>query len=149
MSKTEEVKKKIVDRMVKAKENFKNQKYGEFIIQTNNIQFYLLNLILLRSGFLDNDYKNYVERATLGQLIFLFCACINKNTKEILLIPKLKEYQEKRNKLAHKMYTLKKLTMPECEQAIKDGEKLEKALDFLLKNELESRGKSITIKAKL
>jgi hypothetical protein len=147
MSTLEEKKKELARRMVNARKNFENQRYGEFIIQTNSIQFYLSNLILLRSGILNKDYKNSVEGSTLGQLITLFCACGKK--EEGILMPKLKEYQEKRNKLAHKMHTLKKLTVNDCEQAIEEGKKLEKALDCLLKNELESSGKGITIKTEL
>lgn len=147
MSTLEEKKKELARKMVNARKNFENQKYGEFIIQTNWIQFYLINLIIFRSGVLDKHYKNSIEGMMLGQLINLFCACGNK--EEGILIPKLREYQEKRNKLAHKMHTLKKLTINECEQAIEEGRKLEKALDSLLKNELEISGKGITYKIEL
>lgn len=147
MSTLEEKKKELARKMVNAKKNFENQKYGEFIIQTNWIQFYLSNLILLRSGILNKDYKDYVEGSTFGKLINLFCACGKK--EEGILMPKLKEYQEKRNKLAHKMHTLKKLTINDCEQAIEEGKKLEKVLDSLLKNELEISNKGIVYKIEL
>ena len=99
--------------MVKNKLAKENQKFGEFIIQANKIQAYLSTLVILRSSYADKEYMDYIERIQFGPLIALFCACAKRETGEVVLIPELRKYQEKRNKLAHKIFTAKKLTQEE------------------------------------
>ena len=133
----EDWKKKFVERMVEAKKREENGKFGSFIIQSNEVQFYLQLLILIRSGFADKDYEKYLfERSELGGLINLFNASAKKDPGEFALYRLLKKYNKERNRLAHKMYSKRKLTVNECELAINDGKKIISALKHILKERL-------------
>lgn len=133
----DDITKKLVQSMVAAKKRAENQKFGEFIIQTNKIQFYLSQLVILRSSYADKEYMDYIERIQFGPLIALFCACAKRETGETILIPELRKYQEKRNRLAHKMFTAKKLTKEECEKTIIEGEKILKGINLSMDEEIK------------
>lgn len=128
---------KLIKIFISAKKAEENRKFGEFIVQSNRIQFYLSTLLLFRSSFADKKYIEYIENTLFSNLIHLFCACAKKETGEALLIPRLRKYNDERNRLAHKMYTTKKLTKEECQKAIKGGEQILKGFDFLIKKEVE------------
>lgn len=115
--------KKIIEIMVEQSQIGKNSKYGEFIIQTNKIQFLLIGLISLRVCCPDKKNKNELAQLTLGSLIVCFRICA-KNPAELELVKDLEDYKKMRNKLAHKMFTDKKLTTKECELAIEMGNEL-------------------------
>ncbi len=55
------------------------------------------------------------------------------------MVDKLRKYKNERNRLAHKMYSSKKLTKEECELAIKDGELLLKTLKGFLEERQTAR----------
>lgn len=97
-----------------------NSNYGEFIIQSNEVQLYLILLLEFRSFRPDKSLYDNLERLELGNLIGLFRVCV-KNTSELVLISYLNRYKNQRNKLAHKMFTQKKLTITECKLAIELG----------------------------
>lgn len=133
----EDIKRKLAKSIIAGRKGEENKKFGEFIIQSNEIQFYLSNLLLFRSSYPDKKYRENIERAQFGNLIDLFCACAKAKTYEFILIPKLRMYISKRNRLAHKMYTADKLTKEDCEVAIKEGEKILKGLNILMDKEID------------
>lgn len=117
----ENIKKKLVERESNQRDIHRNSKYGKFIIQTNEIQFYLSTLILLRTTQ-DKKISKYLEGLTFGNLINCFRICA-KNPIELAFADCLDLYNRSRNALAHKMYSQKKLTEIDCETSIKLGEK--------------------------
>ncbi len=120
---TENIKKKLIERMIEQKLIRRNSKYGQFIIQTNEVQIYLLCVILKRIILPNKKLIECLEKQTLGELIHNFRICV-KNSIELSITEDLKQYNEKRVVLAHKMYTAKKLTEADCELALKLGNKL-------------------------
>lgn len=42
--------------MIRGRKTSENAKYGEFIKQTNEVQFLLAHVVFLRSSFIDKDY---------------------------------------------------------------------------------------------
>jgi len=111
----------------------KNSKYGQFIIQTNEVQFYLIFLIILKTVLPGKKLKECLEEYTLGKLIYKFKTFANEPLK-LSLIESLKKYNESRNSLAHKMFTREKLTEKECELSIELGEEILWGLKFLSKS---------------
>lgn len=107
-------------------------KYGQFIIQTNEVQLLLVFLILLKA-LPSRELKYYLERSTLGNLINSFRICANSS--ELCLIRPLEKYNAARNALAHKMYSKKKLTEKECELSIELGEEILEVLTLVLGKE--------------
>ena len=126
------IKELLVKRMIEQTRILRHSKYGQFIIQTNEVQFYLISLIFLRTILPSKKLKQYLERLTLGNLINCFRICV-KNSVEASLVDGLEIYNNKRNALAHKMYTNKKLTETDCTLSIKLGEKLLTKLKSLIK----------------
>jgi len=128
--------KNVIDKVIRRKINYyhilRNSKYGEFIIQTNEVQYFLILLIRLKINFFNNKLEKYLEELTLGKLMKLFEVFISSQ-KELSLLKNFVLYNQLRNKLAHKMYTEKKLTEKECELAIKLGENILVELKYLLK----------------
>lgn len=117
------VKEKLIEMIVERNRISENAKYGEFIIQTNEVQFYLVVAIVLRTykptkKLIDNLYES-----TLGKLIFYFCI-LAKNPTDLVLIDALNRYKASRDALAHKMFSSKKLTTKECEISIDLGKEL-------------------------
>lgn len=100
-----------------------NSKYGEFILQTNEVQFFLVKLIFLRSFNPSNSFERDLERLQLGPLISYLNVCAQTEL-DLNLLAQLKDYKDKRDALAHKMFTAQKLTVSECENAIKLGGKI-------------------------
>ncbi|MDD3607736.1 MAG: hypothetical protein PHQ20_02980 [Candidatus Moranbacteria bacterium] len=133
----EDIKQKLAKSIIAGRKREENKKFGEFIVQSNEIQFYLSNLLLFRSSYPDKKYREDIERVQFGSLINLFCACAKRETGEAVLIPKLREYIKQRNKLAHKMYTVNKLTKKDCEIALSEGEKILKGLNILMDKEID------------
>ena len=129
---TKYIKELLVKRMIEQTRILRHSKYGQFIIQTNEVQFYLISLIFLRTILPSKKLKQYLERLTLGNLINCFRICV-KNSVEASLVDGLEIYNNKRNALAHKMYTNKKLTETDCKLSIKLGEKLLTKLKSLIK----------------
>jgi hypothetical protein len=129
--KIENIKKKLVQRMVDHSRFIKNSKYGEFIIQTNEVQSFLILLILLKVVLPNKNLSEYLEKSTLGNLINSFRICAS-SLREASLINYLDLYNNSCNALAHKMYTKKELTEKDCELAIKLGEKILMELKSLL-----------------
>lgn len=103
-----------------------NSKYGQFIIQTNEVQLLLILLILQRVNLPDKKLSGFLEAGTLGNLINYFRVCARLN--ELPLIKSLELYNQSRNALAHKMYTKKRLTVKECELSIELGAEIITAL---------------------
>ena len=116
-------KRELVEILTNRERVHQNSKYGELIIQSNEIQFLLMGLILFRSYRMDKDLKKYLEGLTLGSLINIFRVCA-KSSFEVVMFGSLVEYNKSRNALAHKMFTKKKLTKKACESSIELGEKL-------------------------
>ena len=118
-----------------------NFKYGELIIQTNKVQWYLTYIIFLRASRPTKKLEKYLERLELGSLIECFSICI-KTPLESELSGSLQLYKKGRNALAHQMFTNKKLTIKECELSIELGNlilgELEKVFEFEWKR-LESK----------
>jgi hypothetical protein len=132
MDKADKIKKKLVLSMIRGRETSENAKYGAFIKQTNEVHFFLAHVSLLRSSFIDNDYRNWlVEKAGLGTLINIFRASANKTASMYSLFLQLQEYKKSRDRLAHKMFSAKKLTPTECEAALTLGKKILKRLYVL------------------
>lgn len=123
---------KIVEEISEGDRILKNSKYGEFIVQTNYVQFYLAKLIFLRSFERTEDFKNKLERLTMGPLIDYLNVCAETKL-DIDLANNLKKYKTRRDALAHKMFTAKKLTPKECENAIRLGNKIIEYLEESLK----------------
>ena len=112
----------MAESMVRGRKNMENAKYGEFIQQTNEVQFLLAHFILLRSAFTDKSYKDLLERATFGKLINFFKACASVTPSMYKLLLQLQKYKKDRDRLAHKMFSAQKLTPTECEQALVLGQ---------------------------
>lgn len=74
----------------------------KFLIQQNLIQYRLMELIVLRSGFPDKEFRGKIEKQTLGSLIEFYKICaIKTDDNDLLLL--LKQYNIKRNYLVHKI----------------------------------------------
>lgn len=115
--------------MVRAQIGRESQKYGEFIKQTNEVQYLLALVILRQSTFVDDDYVDWLsEKAGLGTLINLYRASAKHSVSSFALFKQLKQYKKDRDRLAHKMFTPKKLTPTECETSIHLGDKILKTL---------------------
>src|SRR5436190_11670671 len=98
-------------------------KYGEFIIQTNEVHYYLSALVMLRTFNPDNNFQENLERSQFGNLVGYFTICI-KSGEELEVLSSLKQYKTYRDALAHKMFTNNKLKPDDCGEAIKLGEEL-------------------------
>lgn len=110
----------------------KNSKYGELIVQANRVQFYLTKLVLLRSLDPSRAFEDELGRLQLGHLIGYLKVCAQ--TKEDLdLAGQIKTYKDKRDALAHRMFTAKKLTPQASEVAVRSGDKIIKYLIEALK----------------
>jgi len=113
--------------LIKGQENIiKNQKYGELIIQTNLIQASLISFIIYFFKAADKEFKEHLERAGLGTLIDYFAICLDEPSSSIM--KELKDYKKYRDRLAHKMFTEKKLSKDECELALELGNKIRELL---------------------
>lgn len=121
-----EVNQRIVELIIKQKEENQNIKYGEFIIQTNLIQAFLARYIVCTSKYYDKDFSDKISALGLGELILCLKICANVRLQSI--VKDLDQYNKYRVKLAHKMFTNKKLTENDCEKAIETGEKILKIL---------------------
>ncbi|MCX6759442.1 MAG: hypothetical protein NT012_02675 [Candidatus Nealsonbacteria bacterium] len=132
----ESAREKLIKLIVAGQKSEENKKFGEFIVQTNKVQFYLSILVVLQSFFPDKKYREYVEGAEFGSVINLFCACGKNEEGTVKFIKRLRKYKKQRNRLAHKMFSAEKLTKKECEQAIIEGEKILKDLSVFIKEKL-------------
>lgn len=135
--KRSKIEKEFVNKLVEMAKTDEHKKYGKLILQTNEVHWYLGMIIVVRSGAPDDDYQDYVYTgAELGMLINLF----NASSKGLLvaghLISELKKYNRQRNRLAHKMFSTKKLTLTECEKTIQEGEKIVEMLKVVLKEQI-------------
>ena len=135
MNKADKIKRRMAESMVRGRKNMENAKYGEFVIQTNEVQYFLALAVLMRSSFVDNEYKNWLfDRAELGTLIGLFRVCARLTPSMYALFMQLQQYKKDRNRLAHKMFLSKtRLTPAECEKAIALGQEILKKLYALAK----------------
>jgi hypothetical protein len=133
----DDITKKLVQSMVLAKRRLESQKFGDFIIQANKIQFYLSNLVILRSSYCDKEYLDKIESGILGQIINLFCSCAKTETGEFLLIPKLRKHNKIRNKFAHKIHSPTKLTKDELQSAVLLGNDILKSLILITDKEIK------------
>ncbi len=131
--------KRIVEAMMAQQRIVRNSKYGEFIIQSNEIQFYLVFFIKLTATKINKKFSKDIESSTLGTLISYFQLCI-KTDDEKLLIGGLLKYNESRNSLAHKMFTNKRLTESECKVSIELGDMLLIMLKELIAQKVEKYG---------
>jgi len=122
----------IVERLVSDELIKRNSKYGELIIQANEVQFFLTTLISLRSFTQTKKIKDRLERAQMGQLIHQLEICA-KNQTEADLATSLEKYKEARDALAHKMFSVEKLTPQECEGAIELGRQILEMLKHAIK----------------
>lgn len=129
-------KEKFIKLMVERNRIQENSKYGQFIIQTNEVQFYLTYIIFSRVLVPTKIFIKYLQGLTLGSLINYFRMCL-RNSFELGLADSLGEYNKDRNTLAHKMFSNKKLTPKECELSIVLGDKLLKALIKLFTDEVK------------
>lgn len=134
---TEKLAKQMAEQQAERILIYENSKYGKFIIQTNEVQFYLIHIILLRSSVPNKKFWTYLEELTLGSLIGCFHVAA-KNQPEVILVNQLEKYNKSRNKLAHKMFTDKKLTEEECESSIQVGEKMLANLKRILESQMKS-----------
>jgi len=69
-----------------------------------------------------------------GPLITLYQACCGSTPRMLALLRELKDYQDKRNRLAHKMFSEKRLTPKECGRSLARGKEIIQVLDYLLEN---------------
>ena len=129
--------KELIERIAEGANLRKNAKYGEFIIQANEVHFYLVKLIFLRSFDQGKGFEKILEGAQLGHLIGYLRVCA-KTDSDIVLLELISDYKDKRNALAHKMFTNKKLTPQECEKALKLGKRIIQCLLSSLKEEIEA-----------
>ena len=130
------LRKKFVEEVFKQNEIKENSKYGKFILQTNEVQFYLVKFIFLRSFNLTGNFEKELERLQLGALISYLNVCAQSDY-DLNLIADLKNYKDKRDALAHKMFSAQKLTISECDNGIKIGDKI---IQYLVDN-LKSKQK--------
>lgn len=128
------LKKLFVKRFLKKKRILQNSKYGQLVIQANEIQLWLTLLFTLRATTHTKKFFEYLQQLQFGSIINGFKICSNSDEKS--LANDLKSYSKNRNKLAHKMYTEKRLTETECESSIKLGEKLLNDLRSKLNNKI-------------
>ncbi len=134
MDKADKIKKRLAESMVRGQRTMENAKYGSFIKQTNEVQFLLAFVVLLRSTFIDKNYENWVfEKAGLGTLINLFRACARRMPTMYMLLLQLQRYKRDRDRLAHKMFTTNKLTPEECKTALVLGDHILQRLYRLAK----------------
>lgn len=82
--------KKLIEGLIASKRAEENRKYGEFIIQTNEVQFLLSFIVLKRTSLPDKKYIEDLEKSELGILIKLFQACGNKTPQMFELMLNLK-----------------------------------------------------------
>lgn len=122
--------KKYIEQVLKENQIRDNATYGEFILQTNKVQYYLVKLIFLRSFDPSKTFEKYLERSQLGQLISYLNICAQTEL-DMDLVSKITGYKDKRDALAHKMFTSKKLTIIECKQAISQGDAI---IEYLIKS---------------
>jgi len=54
---------KLIQSIVLANKRFKNQQFADFIIQSNKIQIYLSQLVILRSSYPDKEFEEKIELA--------------------------------------------------------------------------------------
>ena len=136
MKKENEKNKKLVDELVERRSEkmriHRDSKYGQFIIQTNEVQRYLTVLILKRTVLCSKKFFNYLDSSTFGNLVNSFMICVQDST-ELTLVNDLGLYVSKRNALAHKMYTNNRLTEIECEASLRLGEELLAKLKELIR----------------
>ncbi|MES2409613.1 MAG: hypothetical protein V4509_04945 [Patescibacteria group bacterium] len=135
----EKFKKEFIKTKIRNQRALESQKFGDFILQSNNIQFYLSQLVILRASFPDKEYVEKIESGTLGQIINLFCACCKTETGEHTLIPKLRSHNKIRNKFAHKVLITTIPTNNELKKSIELGNDILKALILIANKELQSR----------
>ncbi len=131
----ETLKRKLAQNMVLSQRSLSCQKFGEFILQANKIQFYLSSLILLRSTFPDKEYIKKIESMNLGQIINLFCACAKKDNGESALIPKLRKHNKIRNNFAHKVLITSLPTNDEFKEALNLSNEIMTAFIYITNNE--------------
>jgi hypothetical protein len=124
---------KFIDLLLKQKKQEDNSKFGEFILQTNEVQFYISVIIFFRTFNPTKQLLKDLQSLTLGQLIKSFRMCIRSET-ELALINNLEIYNQKRNTLAHKMFSHKRLSLTECKIQIEKGNKILSILSKLLKH---------------
>ncbi len=136
MPEREDIRKLAKDIFIERERGRINSKYGEFIVQTNEVHFWLSLLILTRSHIPNKKFLDYLLSLTLGSLIGHFRVCAKNNIPETNLLGYLDKYKKYRDRLAHKMISPKKLTEKECNQAIKLGKKLWAELNALAKKEV-------------
>lgn len=129
---------KLIQSIVLANKRFKNQQFADFIIQSNKIQIYLSQLVILRSSYPDKEFEEKIESGTEGQIINLFCACAKKEIGEISLIPKLRQHNKIRNNFAHKIYTIAGLKKDELKKAVLLGNFLIINLTYILNEETKA-----------
>ncbi len=127
----ENIKEKIIERMAEDRRIHENSKYGELIIQANKVHLYLQWLVLARSTVPSKKLMERLEILQFRDLIGCFHGHA-KNKEELNLICSLDIYRENRNRLAHKMFTNKKLSPKECDQSIQLGNNIIKSLNNLL-----------------
>jgi hypothetical protein len=113
----------------------------KFLFQQNLIQFLLIKLILLRTKLRDKKLEDWIERASLGNLIQIYKVCASQNEIEVSLIKLLNQYNKRRNYLIHKIVKNSnyKKVKDEAGNANKDGLEIIKSLEKLLKNELKRK----------
>ncbi len=132
----EENKQKYIELISKHRKVEINSKYGELIIQTNEVQMLLMWVIFLRLKYPSESIYNDLEGKTLGNLIWQFQLFI-KSKSEIGLLKNLTEYRDSRNALAHKMFTKSRLNENECNLSIELGNLIIEDLELLKKEEIE------------
>ncbi|OGI56979.1 hypothetical protein A2906_02955 [Candidatus Nomurabacteria bacterium RIFCSPLOWO2_01_FULL_37_25] len=123
----------IKDRSLSFAPESENEIFGQFILQTNEVQTTLAITVLLHSSLRDKKYNESLIERTLGNLIFMFQACMKKTSETQKLLSMLKNYKTSRNKIAHKMYlSEKRLNQKDAEQAMKTGKDILKILNTLI-----------------
>jgi hypothetical protein len=130
MNQLERKKKEMARKMLGVQQGNENRKYGELILQTNEVQFKLATVIILNSFCPDKKYCEELLGMTSSPLIALTQACVKLSINDLSM---LREYFKARNKLSHKMYTSKRLTISECTKVLADGEKILALLNKLIK----------------
>ena len=127
-------KKDLIKKLMTIAKEQEDAKFGKLIIQTNEVHYYLSCIVLINSALPDKDYEDYLfEASELGALINLFNAASKRLFMAGQLIPKLKKYNKNRNKLAHKMFSNKRLTEKECLGTLTEGEEIIKSLKMLIR----------------
>jgi len=106
----------------------------KFLMQQNLIQYHLAELIILRAKSLDKDLFNWIENKTLGTLIKIYRICAVPENDELALAGLLKQYNQKRNYLVHKIVKDSNYTELEerAEAANKEGMRIIEILDKLV-----------------